>query len=50
MWEHKQVLMPGFTRDYGVTMLVWYEGYDRLIDAGIENTASRSGGAPGSSD
>jgi putative endonuclease len=33
IWEHKQGLLPGFTRDYGVTMLVWYEGYDRLIDA-----------------
>lgn len=33
IWEHKQGLLPGFTRDYGVTMLVWYEGYERLIDA-----------------
>ena len=33
VWEHKNKLTPGFTSDYAVTMLVWYERYDRLIDA-----------------
>jgi putative endonuclease len=33
VWEHKNGLMAGFTRHYGVTMLVWYERYDRVIDA-----------------
>jgi putative endonuclease len=33
IWEHKNKLMPGFTSDYHVTMLVWYEQYDRLIEA-----------------
>jgi putative endonuclease len=32
-WEHKESLTPGFTTRYGVTLLVWYESYDRLIDA-----------------
>jgi putative endonuclease len=33
IWEHKQKLVAGFTSRYGVTMLVWYEAYDRIIDA-----------------
>ena len=33
VWEHKNKLIPGFTSDYDVTMLVWYETYDRIIDA-----------------
>ena len=33
VWEHKQQLTPGFTSDYGVNLLVWYEVYDRIIDA-----------------
>jgi putative endonuclease len=26
VWEHRIGAVPGFTRDYGVTCLVWYEG------------------------
>ena len=33
VWEHKNKLTPGFTSDYDVTMLVWYEQYERLMDA-----------------
>jgi putative endonuclease len=33
VWEHKQGLTPGFTTDYGVSLLVWYEAYDRILDA-----------------
>ena len=33
VWEHKEKLTPGFTSEYDVTTLVWYEYYDRLIDA-----------------
>jgi len=25
IWEHRNGLVPGFTSQYGVTMLVWYE-------------------------
>ena len=32
IWEHKNKLTPGFTSDYDVTMLGWYEAYDRVID------------------
>ena len=33
VWEHKNKLTPGFTSRYGVTKLVYYEHYDRLMDA-----------------
>jgi len=31
--EHKAKLIPGFTRKYDVTMLVWYEVHDSLVEA-----------------
>ncbi len=31
--EHKQKLLPGFTRRHGVTMLVWYEEFDGIHEA-----------------
>jgi putative endonuclease len=49
VWEHKNKLIPGFTSDYDVTMLVWYEAYDRIIDARIASTRSRNGEGRGSS-
>jgi putative endonuclease len=33
VWEHKNHLTPGFTSDYGVHTLVWYEACDRILDA-----------------
>lgn len=33
--EHKEKIVPGFTRRYGVDILVWYEVHDR-IDVAIE--------------
>ena len=33
VWEHKQGFTPGFTTRYGVVLLVWYEGYERIIEA-----------------
>ena len=33
VWEHRTGVLPGFTRDHGVTVLVWYEGYARILDA-----------------
>jgi putative endonuclease len=33
VWEHKNKLTPRFTSRYGVTTLVYYEHYDRLMDA-----------------
>ena len=28
VWEHKSGAVPGFTRKYGVKMLVWYEVHE----------------------
>ena len=33
MYEHRQGLVPGFTREYGVKQLVWYEHHSRIEDA-----------------
>ncbi len=28
IWQHKNNVFPGFTKQYGVKMLVWYEQHD----------------------
>jgi putative endonuclease len=28
IWEHRTGAVPGFTRKYGVKMLVWYEAHE----------------------
>ena len=33
VYEHKTGATPGFTRQYGVSILVWYEQYDYVNDA-----------------
>ena len=33
MYEHREGLVPGFTRRYGVKHLVWYENHSRIEDA-----------------
>ena len=33
VWEHKNKLTPGFTAEYNVMMLVWYEAYDHILEA-----------------
>ncbi len=33
IYEHKTFVRPGFTSRYEVTRLVYYEAYDRLMDA-----------------
>jgi putative endonuclease len=32
-WEHREGLVPGFTRKHGSKLLVWYEAYDDLQQA-----------------
>jgi putative endonuclease len=31
--EHKAKLVPGFTRKYGVNLLVYFEGFDSILEA-----------------
>jgi putative endonuclease len=33
MSEHKAKLVPGFTRQYGVHLLVYFETYDSILEA-----------------
>ena len=33
IYEHREGLIPGFTKKYGCKLLVWYELYDDLRDA-----------------
>ena len=33
IWEHREDLVEGFTRRYGVKRLVYTEAYDRIEDA-----------------
>ncbi|MDO9425820.1 MAG: GIY-YIG nuclease family protein [Methylobacterium sp.] len=33
VWEHRIGAVPGFTRDHGVTLLVWYDGCPDVVQA-----------------
>ena len=33
IWEHREGLLDGFTKRYGVTRLVWYETHDSIVEA-----------------
>lgn len=33
VWEHKNKVVPGFTADYNVDKLVWYEAHELLESA-----------------
>jgi putative endonuclease len=33
VWEHKQHVVEGFTKKYGVDRLVWYEVHESMISA-----------------
>jgi len=32
-WEHRNGLVPGFTRRHGCKLLIWFEAYDHLQEA-----------------
>jgi putative endonuclease len=32
-WEHREGVLPGFTKKYGVKMLVWYEHHEDIQTA-----------------
>jgi putative endonuclease len=33
VWQHKNHLVPGFTRKYDVSLLVWYEVHNEMLSA-----------------
>ena len=32
-WQHREGLLPGFTKRYGCKLLVWYERQERMDEA-----------------
>jgi len=41
MSEHKAKLVPGFTRQYGVNLLVYFETYDSILEARARDALKR---------
>ena len=37
VWEHRNGILPGFTRKYGCKLLVWYEAHEDLQDARLRD-------------
>jgi putative endonuclease len=33
VWEHREALIPGFTKRYGCKLLVWYEHHETMEGA-----------------
>ncbi len=33
VWEHREALIPGFTKRYGCKLLVWYETHESMEGA-----------------
>ena len=42
IWQHKSDLVDGFTKKYGVHMLVWYEAHETLESAIAREKALKS--------
>ena len=49
VWEHKEGNVEGFTKEYGVKLLVYYESYRDVRDPFSARRISRSGRAAGRS-
>ena len=48
-WEHRNGVVPGFTREHNCKLLVWYEAYDDLQVARLRELQMKSGSGSGSS-
>lgn len=33
VWQHREAVLPGFTKRYGCKTLVWYERHERMVEA-----------------
>jgi putative endonuclease len=33
IWQHREGIMPGFTKEHGVKLLVWFEQHENREDA-----------------
>ena len=48
VWQHKENLVEGFTKRYGVHLLVWYEVHASMESAMGREKAIRDGSGGGS--
>jgi putative endonuclease len=48
VWQHRRGVVAGFTRDYGVKTLVWYEQHESRESALIRERQIKNGIEPGS--
>ncbi len=39
IWEHRTKIVPGFTRKYGVTRLVYFEEHASILEARVREQA-----------
>ena len=46
IWQHKQHVIPGFTKKYNCEQLVHFEVFDEVTDAIAARNKSRDGRAP----
>ncbi len=49
VWEHKSHAVEGFTKKYGVDILVWYEAHETMESAITRERRSRTGSVHGKS-
>ena len=49
VWEHREGIVEGFTRRYGVHRLVWYEEHATAESPSAARSSSRNGSVPGKS-
>ena len=33
MWQHREGVIDGFTKEYSLKRLIWYEHYERMVAA-----------------
>ena len=43
VWQHKNDLVAGFSSQYGVHLLVWYEGHDTMESAILREKQIKAG-------
>ena len=49
VWEHREGVFPGFTRQHGLKILVWYDRFEDIVTAIQREKTTRRRYAPGKS-
>ena len=47
VWEHREGVIPGFTKRWGCKILVWFEAFDDIQDARLRELQMKSGNGSG---